>query len=199
MVSQQQFNNSFCGDESWQIEGLRTLSARNLERGSLQALDGCQRIHAATELFSSTKLRRNQKARDEDWWIANIYLGSFSLHAPCTSESRVTLINVADTLQHSTLVHIKRSYTITELSEGDLYRKQRIYELGLEARLPTGEATDFKASISDSKIRKLKSFSKDEEYQAAFDALLPVRGLWEGFQIGNINILVSIKAKDVSI
>ena len=96
------------------------------------------------------------------------------------------------------MMHIRRTYTKTEMSDGELYRIQREYNLGKRARLPAGESEDFKASIGDSKFRKLKSFCKDQDYVSAFDALLPVKGLWKGFSIGNLELLTSIKAKDVS-
>ena len=64
VVSQEQFQNHFVDDGSWEFEGLRALSAESLESNSLRVLDGCQRIHAAKQYFKEK----------ERWWIANIYL-----------------------------------------------------------------------------------------------------------------------------
>jgi hypothetical protein len=82
-------------------------------------------------------------------------------------------------------------------ADGEIYRKIREYQ---GRKMPFAESR-WRSYLTKSKQRGLSRLLMRERYTDAFDALLKIRGLWQGpgFSFGNMQDLLAMKLDEVSL
>lgn len=80
-------------------------------------------------------------------------------------------------------------------SDGEIYRKLRQYQNEYNAPFQKR----WWARLSENKVKRLRQlFSPDNiDICAAFDALLPIPGMWGGMSIGSLNRVLALKCDEV--
>jgi Protein of unknown function (DUF3723) len=82
-------------------------------------------------------------------------------------------------------------------SDGEVYRKIRQYQYEASARFEQR----WLARLSENKQKRLRQLSQPENasIRSAFDALLPIPGLWSAMSIGNLPRVIALKCDEVRI
>lgn len=78
-------------------------------------------------------------------------------------------------------------------SDGEIYRKIRQYQQEHNARIQKR----WWARLSSSKARRLQQLHKNIEIHCAFDALLPILGVWGGMSIGKLSKVMALDSDKV--
>jgi hypothetical protein len=80
-------------------------------------------------------------------------------------------------------------------SDGEIYRKIRQYQYEASARFEKR----WWDRLSPTKMKRLRQLSQPEHayIRSAFDALLPIPGLWKGLRIGNLSRVLALKCEEV--
>uniref|UniRef100_A0A093VIQ3 Uncharacterized protein n=1 Tax=Talaromyces marneffei PM1 TaxID=1077442 RepID=A0A093VIQ3_TALMA len=79
-------------------------------------------------------------------------------------------------------------------SDGEIYRKIRQYQYEASARFEKR----WWDRLSPTKMKRLRQLSQPEHayIRSAFDALLPIPGLWKGLRIGNLSRVLALKCEE---
>ncbi|KAA8642578.1 uncharacterized protein ATNIH1004_011523 [Aspergillus tanneri] len=77
-------------------------------------------------------------------------------------------------------------------SDGEVYRKIRQYQQEANSRFEKL----WKCRISSNKNSRLDQLSSRTDLRAAFDALLPIPGLWNGMSIGSLHRVLALKCRE---
>ncbi|KAG2026558.1 hypothetical protein GB937_001339 [Aspergillus fischeri] len=84
--------------------------------------------------------------------------------------------------------------------DGLIYYKLRLYEGALDQPADRDAADKWWAILQNNPATKkhkyLRAFFRHGSFPQAFDALLPIRGLWAGMQIGVLHTLVSLRCDE---
>ncbi|KAJ5117538.1 hypothetical protein N7448_011170 [Penicillium atrosanguineum] len=111
-------------------------------------------------------------APSERWWTVDLYLDDIS------HDLQNTLID---------------EYANEKVpSDGEIYRKLRQYEN--EHNAPFQKR--WWARLSDNKAKRLRQLLKTVDIRTAFDALLPIPGLWDGMSIGSLNHVMALRCDE---
>ncbi|KAJ6102590.1 hypothetical protein N7486_005017 [Penicillium sp. IBT 16267x] len=113
-------------------------------------------------------------APSEQWWTVDLYLNDISY------DLRNTLID---------------EYSNEKMpSDGEIYRKLRQYQN--EHNAPFQKR--WWARLSENKAKRLRQLMSPDNVDicAAFDALLPIPGLWDGMSIGSLNRVLALKCDE---
>lgn len=85
--------------------------------------------------------------------------------------------------------------------DGLIYQKIRLYEGALDQPADRNAANKWWAVLQNNPATKkhkyLRAFLRHGSFPQAFDALLPIPGLWAGMQIGVLHTLVSLRCDEV--
>ncbi|CAI7613149.1 unnamed protein product [Penicillium pancosmium] len=111
----------------------------------------------------------------EQWWMVDLYLDDISLD-----------------LKNALVDEYANE---KDPSDGEIYRKLRQYQNEYNAPFQKR----WWARLSDNKVKRLRQlFSPDNiDICAAFDALLPIPGMWGGMSIGSLNRVLALKCDEV--
>ncbi|KAF4765573.1 hypothetical protein HAV15_003280 [Penicillium sp. str.  len=159
--------------------------------GQIQCLHGQHRLRAAAEVL----------APSERWWTVDLYLDgeirfiwlNFYLTAfifNCLSD---IYVDISPELRNTLVDEYANEKTPTD---GDIYRKIRQYQN--EHNAPFQKR--WWARLSENKAKRLRQLMSPDNVDicAAFDALLPIPGLWNGLSIGSLNRVLALKCDEVS-
>jgi hypothetical protein len=78
-------------------------------------------------------------------------------------------------------------------SDGEIYRKIRHYHYGKNYSFEMR----WRARLRGSREKNLDGLLNDSDLTAAFDALLPIPGLWDGMMITTLHTMMSMKCDEV--
>jgi Protein of unknown function (DUF3723) len=78
-------------------------------------------------------------------------------------------------------------------SDGEIYRKIRQYQQEHNARFQKR----WWARLSPNKAKRLRQLRKNIDISSAFDALLPIPGVWGGMSIGNLAKVMALDSDEV--
>jgi hypothetical protein len=81
-------------------------------------------------------------------------------------------------------------------NDGEIYRKVRQYQYEASAIFEDR----WKSRLSENKKKRLQQLSSDSNkyLRAAFDALLPIPGLWNGMRVGSLHRVIALNCDEVS-
>ncbi|EED23183.1 conserved hypothetical protein [Talaromyces stipitatus ATCC 10500] len=105
---------------------------------------------------------------EDRWWTVDLYLNDIS------TELRTALIEE--------YANERRP------NDGEIYRKIRQYQQEHNAHFQRR----WWVRLSSSKARRLQQLHKNIDIQCAFDALLPISGVWDGMSIGKLSKVMAL-------
>ena len=88
---------------------------------------------------------------------------------------------------------IEETYNERPISDGEIFRKIRLYHQQKETDLER----KWWARLSESKRKDLEQLLKNERYADAFDDLLGWPGLWYPIQLGTLHRLLTMRCDEV--
>lgn len=155
--------------------------------GQIRCLHGRHRLEAGKIIL----------AQSEQWWTVDLYLDGSLLY--CTStllllikqHANAFLAVISTNLQ---TVLIEEYANERKPHDGEIYRKIRQYQL--EGNVQFVERWKLRLS-SQNKLKRLQQLSARVEVREAFDALLPITGLWAGLNIGSLHRMLALKCDEV--
>lgn len=82
-------------------------------------------------------------------------------------------------------------------NDGEVYRKVRQYQYEASSRFEDR----WLARLSPNKRKRMRQLSQPENasIRSAFDALLPIPGLWKAMSIGNLPRIIALKCDEVGL
>ncbi|KAH8689289.1 hypothetical protein BGW36DRAFT_401698 [Talaromyces proteolyticus] len=113
-------------------------------------------------------------APSDQWWTVNLY---------------------ADDISDELRTELAEEYSNENApSDGEIYRKIRQYQYEASARFEKR----WWDRLSPTKMKRLRQLSQPEHayIRSAFDALLPIPGLWKGLRIGNLSRVLALKCEE---
>uniref|UniRef100_A0A093VHN0 Calponin likey domain-containing protein n=1 Tax=Talaromyces marneffei PM1 TaxID=1077442 RepID=A0A093VHN0_TALMA len=110
---------------------------------------------------------------EDRWWTVDLYLDDIS------AELRTALIEE--------YANERRP------NDGEIYRKIRQYQQEHNAHFQRR----WLVRLSSSKTRRLQQLHRNIEIQCAFDALLPITGVWDGMSIGKLSKVMALDSDEV--
>lgn len=145
----------------------------------LACLHGRHRVQAGREFLPP----------HDKWWIADLYLtGEYGAWS-----TTVVLISGSDLSADARWCLIEEYANERIPSDGEIYQKIRHYHfqrnLAFELR--------WWARLRGCRTKNLKALLRSIEFAAAFDSLLDIPGLWNGFQLTTLHKILSLRSDEV--
>lgn len=146
--------------------------------GQVLCLHGQHRLRAGAEVLPE----------GDRWWTVDLYLdGSFHL---LYLGSTKRILDISPELQTALI----EEYTNErQPSDGEIYRKIRQYQQEHNARFQKR----WWARLSANKAKRLRQLQKNIDISSAFDALLPIPGVWSGMSIGYLAKVMALDSDEV--